>query len=101
MRDYVQQYLKQYPELLDLLSAHDSDHVDMTLTESGTDDANNSSIFSFPPHASVSEVSDSLKVRKFYKGVIRCQKNDYSKCYVIVFMGAGEDSRRSIQIEGI
>lgn len=86
MRKYVDSFLQQYPQLQDLLAADSSNVPTDTRTL-------------FPPHLSMAEMSSGLKAKRLLKGTIRCRREDWRECYVIVHTAEGE-ARRSVTITG-
>jgi hypothetical protein len=93
MRRYVEQFIAEYPELLDLVAADDS-------ASSGGGSSGADSAQLFPAHLPMSEVQEGLKNRRLLKGTIRCERESSSQaCYVVVHAADGV-TRRSVQIKG-
>lgn len=92
MRQYVHDYITDYPELLDLVAADDST---MQVTAGGPDQSRPL----FPVHLPLHEVMDGLKTRKLLKGTIRCARDNIFDCYVVVHSADGV-TRKSVQIQG-
>lgn len=88
MRGYVNKYLHQYPELLDLLAADTSPLP----TDASAD-------VSYHQHLPMSEISIGLKAKRLLKGTIRCCRDDWTQCYVVVHTAEGEP-RRSVTLQG-
>ena len=104
LRQYVEQYLSNYPELFDLLSFT---HFDERMVEDGGSILSEGTFY--PAHRQAVDVADQKRAGKVYEGIIRCDRNDYNKCYVIVRQGSsrdkqpqqgGEDERKSITVVG-
>lgn len=90
MRQYVSTYVKEYPELLDLVAADDS-----TMQVDGEEQTR---LF-YPLHLPMHEVMEGLKARTLLKGTIRCDRDSCLDCYVVVHSSDGV-GRRSVQIKG-
>ena len=103
LRQYVEKYLSNYSELFDLLS---STHFDERMVEDGGSILSEGTFY--PTHRQAVDVADQKRAGKVYEGIIRCDRNDYNKCYVIVRQGSsrdkqsqsGEDARKSITVVG-
>ena len=81
MRQYVQQYVTEYPELLDLV-AHDG--FNTTLSGGGGGVAQQPSLM-YPIHLPMSEVLNGIKVGRYHRGIVRCQQRDSPfDCYVML-----------------
>ena len=76
MREYIQQFVTQYPELLDLV-AHDGFNA--------ITDGSDVTSWVYPLHLPMSEVLNGLKVGTYHRGIIRCQQRDTpNDCYVML-----------------
>ena len=96
MMEYVEQYMSSSAELLDLVSS-----VQGVSGGSGNKSGDETSLVSFPPHLTASEITARLRARTLLKGVLRCERGDYSQCYVIVHSsGDGDSFRQSLLISG-
>jgi hypothetical protein len=91
MRSYVNKFFADYPELHDLIS---SDQVIV-------DDTSSHQRRIYSSHISMKDISDGLRVNKFFKGVLRCKRDDWNDCYVVLhdFMKPGV--RKSVNIKGL
>jgi exosome complex exonuclease DIS3/RRP44 len=87
MTAYVEKYLSEYPEMLDLVSVSSSD---VEGVREGSD--------IFEPHLSMTDILAGLKTKKFFRGVIRCSRDGLSDYYVVIHRDDG--SRASVQIHG-
>lgn len=97
MIEYVHGYMSGCAELLDLVSFAHSERG----AASGTDRDAEEDLVSFPPHLSASDIAAGLRERTLLKGVLRCERGDYSQCYVIVHSsGDGDSFRQSLIISG-
>lgn len=98
MMEYVQNHMSACTELLDLVSFVQGDG---TSKESGSGNPDND-LISFPPHLTASEITTRLRARTLLKGVLRCERGDYSQCYVIIHSNSDGDSfRQSLVISGM
>lgn len=91
MRQYIDRYVTDYPELLDLVAADDSDATSC-ITKSA-----------YPAHLPMNELMIGLKSKKYFRGVIRCQRdNNPADCYVIVEYPteSGGSTRQSVLVKG-
>ena len=98
MRQYVELYVSQYPELLDLVANDTNDNRD-------NDVADRTCLMEqdvYPAHLPMTEILQGLKNRKYLKGVIRCQHRDNPfDCYVIVRLTVNRQSiQKSVLIKG-
>lgn len=96
MRQFVNKYVSEYPELLDLVAADDLSM--QVASEAGG--AQQQSRMVFPLHLPMHEVLDGLKSRRFLKGTIRSDRDNCLDCYVVVHSSDGV-TRKSVQIKGI
>lgn len=94
MRKYVNNFVTDYPELLDLVAADD-----LTMQVGGSGIAAAQPKLLFPVHLPLHEVMDGLKTRRFLKGTIRCERDSIFDCYVVVHSVDGV-TRKSVQIKG-
>ena len=101
MRQYVDKYVTDYPELLDLVAAEEETERDLAHSDgaSSSGGAPKQPALLFPLHLPLHEVLDGLKSRRFLKGTIRCARDSPSDCYVVVHSADGV-TRRSVQIKG-
>lgn len=100
MREYVEHYMPRCAELLDLVSFAQSGGYKRG--EGEVSDAISDSELTFPPHLTSAEIAERLRERTVLKGVLRCQRDDYSQCYVIVHgNGDGESFKKSLLISGM
>lgn len=53
----------------------------------------------YPVHLPLHEVMEGLKARRLLKGTLRCERDNWTECYVVVHSADGV-SRRSVQIKG-
>ena len=90
MRQYVNDFVTDYPELLDLVAAED---LSMQVSAARPKQL-------FPAHLPMNEIMEGLKVRRFLKGTIRCERDNISDCYVVVHSKDGV-TRKSVQIKGM
>ncbi len=90
MREYVEQYLHQYPELGDLLAADSSSPSSACLSTLASP---------YPAHLDMSAVLLGLRNKTLLKGTLRCKRDDWRECYVVVHTAEGQP-RRSVQISG-
>jgi len=98
--EYVKQYMSSCAELLDLVSFVQGG-IGSSSNKSGSVDNADENLVSFPPHLAASEITIRLRERTLLKGVLRCERGDYSQCYVIVHSGGDGDSfRQSLLISG-
>ena len=93
MRKYVNDFVTDYPELLDLVAADD---LSMQVSSGGS--AAQPKLL-FPVHLPLHEVMEGLKTRQFLKGTIRCERDSIFDCYVVVHSADGV-TRKSVQIKG-
>eukprot|EP00602_Paraphysomonas_sp_CaronLab_P006700 CAMPEP_0185034340 /NCGR_PEP_ID=MMETSP1103-20130426/24109_1 /TAXON_ID=36769 /ORGANISM="Paraphysomonas bandaiensis, Strain Caron Lab Isolate" /LENGTH=1005 /DNA_ID=CAMNT_0027570957 /DNA_START=192 /DNA_END=3209 /DNA_ORIENTATION=- len=94
-RSYVEQYLQQYPELLDLLAEEES--------SGGADGVQRENLFS--AHLPMDALLRGIRNKQYYRGVLRCFGSSSSECYVVVHSSTGkhgsEDSeRKSVTVRG-
>jgi hypothetical protein len=83
MRQYVQQYVTEYPELLDLV-AHDGFNTTLSATAAGGGIAQQPTLM-YPIHLPMSEVLNGMKVGRYHRGIVRCQQRDTPfDCYVML-----------------
>ena len=92
IRQYVSEYVTDFPELLDLVAADD------TAMQLGGVGATQPRTL-FPLHLPMNEVMEGLKTRRFLKGTIRCERDSIFDCYVVVHSSDGV-TRKSVQIRG-
>ena len=86
MRQYVQQYVTEYPELLDLV-AHDGFNTILSTTTTGGGGGvePQPSLMMYPVHLPMSEVLNGIKVSRYHRGIVRCQQRDCPfDCYVML-----------------
>lgn len=100
MRKYVEKFVNQYPELLDLV-ANDVTTMDASISSNINKVTNDL----YPPHLGMTEILQGLKSRKYLKGIIRCQYRDNPfDCYVIIRTSSssvdGQSIQRSVLIKG-
>lgn len=93
IKHYVETYLNKYPTILDLLSANTDEYMKHLANDSNDN-------FSFPAYATIEEIELKLKTKQYFSGLIRCQNNDYTNCYVNVSFSDSEGSSVSVKIEG-
>jgi exosome complex exonuclease DIS3/RRP44 len=54
----------------------------------------------FPPHMSPAALSAGLKARKYVRGTLRCKRDDWTECYVIVHSEDKTSARRAVVVSG-
>ena len=99
----MRKYLKEYPELLDVLSATSSDRA----IADGVQGPGRNSLH-YPPHAPMNDILAGLRSRKYFRCTIRCSgrpssgsgpaAESWKTCYAIVHKADG--TRVSVAIEG-
>lgn len=86
--DYVNDYLSEYSELFDLISATESfklsKHPHKVL---------------YSPYLSVKELMHGIRTKQYLKGVLRVKRDNWMDCYVVI-QGIGNELRRSVNILG-
>jgi hypothetical protein len=89
MKSYVERFLLNYPELLDLL-AIDGSFNNLQATS-----------FRVYPEEHVSSVNivAGLKIKKYHKGTIRCKRDNPNDCYVLVHT-SNTEQRKCIIVQG-
>jgi len=92
IRQYVGEFVTDFPELLDLVAADDSG-----MQVGGAGSAQPRMLF--PLHLPMNEVMEGLKTRRFLKGTIRCERDSIFDWYVVVH-SSDNVSRKSVQIRG-
>lgn len=92
IRQYVSEFVTDFPELLDLVAADDTA---MQVEGAGADQPRTL----FPLHLPMNEVMEGLKTRRFLKGTIRCERDSIFDCYVVVH-SSDNVTRKSVQIRG-
>ena len=84
------QYIsKYYPEQLDLVGLDEHGALSSSSSSGGSDDVEE--------HLSVDEISAGLKACKYYRGVIRVKRKDWTDCYAVIFV---DGERKSVSIKG-
>lgn len=84
MRQYVQQYVTEYPELLDLV-AHDGFNTTLSTATGGGGGVAQQPSLMYPIHLPMSEVLNGIKVGRYHRGIVRCQQRDSPfDCYVML-----------------
>lgn len=100
MRQYVEKYLQDFPELLDLLAAETVTPAGEAAAALHTDEtAITLSRHYYPSHVSMEEISTGLKCKKYLRGTLRCRGDDWQSCYVVIHTSEGEQ-RRSVTVQG-
>lgn len=88
MRQFVQSHSKDFPQLLDLVAADASVHVD-----------NESNVPIYSEHLPMHEIMSGLRSKRLLKGVIRVKRDGVFECYVVVH--SDEDQiRQSVNVTG-
>ena len=89
MRTYVNKFLNNYPELIDLLPSND-----ITIND---DETNGRQLYT--AHYPMSQILAGLQTKNILKGVIRCNRNSFNDCYVILSKDIN-GKRTSVKIQG-
>lgn len=87
MQEYVSQYVKLYPELMDLVAAEVSSSIPIPAS------AARDSLFE--AHLSMDEILPGIKAKKYFRGTIHPRGEHWSVCYVIL-----HDEGRTVHITG-
>eukprot|EP01038_Epipyxis_sp_PR26KG_P006749 gene6749-9246_t len=88
MKTFVEKYLDLYPELMDLVASDTV--VDQMVIDSTQ---------KYTAHLPINEVLNGLKSKRYFRGTIRCVRDNPDDCYVIIHTADGEE-RKSIQVKG-
>lgn len=97
IHQYASQHLKEYPEVLDLLATDARFAESATISINNKKEANNLQVI-YDHHLSMSELSTGLRSKKLFRGVLRCSRDDWQDCYVVVHDG---NNRKSIMVKGL
>ena len=89
MRAYVEKFLNDYPELIDLLPSNDI----------SSNEDENLGLHFYTPHLPMSQLMSGLQTKKILKGVIRCNRNSCNDCYVVLSKEIN-GKRTSVKIQG-
>ncbi len=89
MRAYVNKFLNDYPELIDLLPSNDI----------SSNDNESNELHLYTAHYPMSQILTGLQTKKVLKGVIRCNRNSSNDCYVILSKDM-HGKRTSVKIQG-
>ncbi|KAG7397620.1 exosome catalytic subunit dis3 [Phytophthora boehmeriae] len=73
----------QFPELLDLLSASAAEEKIATEGVSSTKGRNKKTTL-YPEHLSAAELLAGIKNKRFFKGTIRCNRDHWLECHVLI-----------------
>lgn len=93
IHSYVRKYLRDYPELLDVLSATDIEPLNAK-----------GSTHQYPTHVPTGDILAGLRSRKYFRCTIRCSgrpsagSDSWKTCYAVVHKADG--SRVSVSIDG-
>jgi exosome complex exonuclease DIS3/RRP44 len=95
LADFLKPYDKDLPELRDLMSTTSMDQKD----DESMDSAKTSKRMTlFREHLQMSEVLTGIKNKRFFQGVIRCNRDHWLECHVLIH--GVDDARVPVLIQG-
>lgn len=81
--EFVKPLAAKYPELQDLLSASAAEETNMSLEGVSTTRGRHRKQL-YPEHLSANELLAGLKSLRFFKGTIRCNRDHWLECHVLI-----------------
>ncbi|KAE8890822.1 Exosome complex exonuclease RRP44 A [Phytophthora fragariae] len=82
--DFLKPVAAQHPELLDLLSASAAEEKQLTAEGVSSTAGRGGKKKLYPEHLSAAELLAGIKNKRFFKGTIRCNRDHWLECHVLI-----------------
>ncbi|KAL4172540.1 hypothetical protein KRP22_007704 [Phytophthora ramorum] len=82
--DFVKPVAAQFPELQDLLSASAAEEKEITAEGVSSSAGRHSKKKLYPEHLSAAELLAGIKNKRYFKGTIRCNRDHWLECHVLI-----------------